>query len=175
MLQFLSLNALDKRLSLGLYCFVISIPLLALHLRILLLHTGADYRIRTWYDPVAAIIGLLLSLVGLTATFFHFSIKAGCVFSGLVIFGLLASHHYRVRVRQANEFLLLLVHSGFVKYIIAVETVKRTPRTTRIAPRLTEARWPRLKKSRSAVQRLTQKPLKRLSAVQKRSGSTSLK
>lgn len=103
-LQFLTLNALDKRLWLALYCFVISIPLLALHLRILLLHTGAEYRIRTWYDPVATIIGLPLSVVGLAATFFHFSVKAGCVFSGLVLFGLLVSHHYRVRIRRANEF-----------------------------------------------------------------------
>jgi hypothetical protein len=103
-LQLLTLSALDKRLLVALYCFVISIPLLALHLRILLLHANAEYRLRTWYDPLTTIISLPLSVAGVAAIFFHFSITAGCVFSGLAIFGLLASHHYRVRVRQANEF-----------------------------------------------------------------------
>ena len=48
-LQLLTINNLDKRLTAALYCFMISIPLLALNLRALLLHAGFERYVLTWY------------------------------------------------------------------------------------------------------------------------------
>jgi len=103
LLQLLTLSSLDKRLTVALYCFAISIPLLALHLRVLLLHAPFQRRVLTWYSPVAAILGLELSVIGLAAIIFHLSVRAGYTFAGFVIFGLIASHHYRRRIIELNS------------------------------------------------------------------------
>jgi len=102
-LQLLTLTSLDKRLTVALYCFAISIPLLALYLRVLLLHAPFDRLTLTWYAPVASILGLDLSVIGLAAVFFHLSVMAGYAFSGFVVFGYIASHHYRKRVIEINR------------------------------------------------------------------------
>jgi len=101
-LQFLTINSLDKRLTVALYCFMILIPLLALRLRAILLHAGLENYVLTWYLPVTTTLGILLSVAAMAAMFFHFSIRAGYVFCGLVVFGFLASHHYGSKLLKAN-------------------------------------------------------------------------
>jgi hypothetical protein len=58
--QLLTVPTLDKRLTVALYCFAISIPLLALFLRALLAEAACVYRIPVWYVPVSSILGVTI-------------------------------------------------------------------------------------------------------------------
>ena len=103
--QLLTLPILDKRLTVALYCFAISIPSLAMYLRSVIAQSTCPYNILVWHVPLGGILGLTISVVGLGAVFFHLGIVAGCLFSVFAILGFLASNRYRQIIKQVNESL----------------------------------------------------------------------
>lgn len=101
--QILTLPAIDKRLTLALYCFAVSIPLLTVFFRALLVEDACVYRDPVWYVPVFSILGTQIWFAGLAAVFFHFSYKIGFVFLTLAILGLWVSGRYRARLLRLNN------------------------------------------------------------------------
>ncbi len=84
-IQFISLPSLDGALKVSVYCFAVSLPLLTFSLLSLVGSTNKVHSDFMWYFWVAFILGPLGSLVGIAGLFFHFSWRAGLIFSALAI------------------------------------------------------------------------------------------
>src|ERR1700675_4379748 len=91
----LGLPSLGKSLTVSLYGFAISIPLLSFNILAFIAESGYAYYENIWYHPLSFFLGALASLVGIGGLFFHFSIKLGVLFSVLVTLELVAYAHYR--------------------------------------------------------------------------------
>lgn len=84
-IEMLSINTLNKRLFVSLFCFALSIPALAWIMMILLTESSEWPILHKNQFHVVLAAGSLLSLTGLAAIFFYFSILVGVVFSAACI------------------------------------------------------------------------------------------
>jgi hypothetical protein len=102
--QLLALPDLDKRLTVSLYCFAISIPLLAFFVLAMVAEAKYTHLSELWlYNAVPLVLGIPIWFVGLAAVFFHFSLVIGSIFSLLAILLLLASKRHRTLLKQINK------------------------------------------------------------------------
>jgi hypothetical protein len=86
-LAMLSVSNLDRALSVSLYCFGITIPLLAYFLEALVLGSLAGISEVPTFHIGILLIAVLLFIVGLNAVFWHFSKNAGIMFMFLTVVG----------------------------------------------------------------------------------------
>jgi hypothetical protein len=106
LIQFLQLKKLDASLTLGLYCFAIAIPVLAMGLFVI--HVQELYGLEEGHYPlfgdIVEMLGVLAAFAGIGAIFWHFHRLAGGVFVVVsVLAGLFALYHL-VRVRRISGY-----------------------------------------------------------------------
>jgi len=100
--QLISLRRLDRSLTLSLYCFAVSIPLLSMRLVNSLMFTYFEYDVSVWYNRISPLIGGFAALLGLNALFWHFSRIAGFLFGSLCIASLIAFGNYVYKLGKLN-------------------------------------------------------------------------
>ena len=71
---------LDVSLTVSVYCFAISIPILALRVMAKTRESQFEYLVKIWWVEGTLYVGLLASFVGFVAVFFHFSYIVGALF-----------------------------------------------------------------------------------------------
>jgi len=89
-------------LKISLYSFTIAIPILALYLLNLVAAAQFTYHELTWYNGLAFAGGVLSSLLGFAAMFWHFSRITGLLFTFLSIAGFPAVVHFHARLKAIN-------------------------------------------------------------------------
>lgn len=103
-IEMLGLVSLDRPLTVSLYCFATSIPVLVLNILLLMSEShGNRFSADTWYRAFAFIFGSLFSLIGTGALFYHFSMLAGSLFTFVSFVGLVMVFHYSAKLFDANE------------------------------------------------------------------------
>jgi hypothetical protein len=92
LIQFVSLPALTVQLTVALYCFTVSIPLLAFFVFSILVEKTRNCSLDIWYKQFALVSGMLGSLVGIGAILFHLSETAGAVFMVLCVIAIVLTN-----------------------------------------------------------------------------------
>jgi hypothetical protein len=101
--QLLTLSSLDKRLTVSLYCFATSIPLLSFFVQSKVAESWYTNSVSFWYTVLPLLIGATIWFVGLAAVFFHFSIIVGLIFSLLAILGVISVTRYQALLEEVNK------------------------------------------------------------------------
>lgn len=94
LVQFLQLPNLDVSLTIGLYCFAISIPFTATGIVLLTQRSIDPPEFVTLVFNVGGIVGLLASVLGMACLFWHFCPAVGIVFTIASISAYLSSVYY---------------------------------------------------------------------------------
>ena len=96
--QLASISNLSASLLTAIFCFSVSIPFLAATIFILAHESDSTDVFQTTYYSILGICGMLLSLGGIAALFFHFHYAAGGVFIiSSIVAMLLAEKHLEKR------------------------------------------------------------------------------
>jgi|SRR5882672_12517169 len=98
----LGFNQLDRPLTLALYCFAGSVPLLSMVLLSAVTTTRFPLHNFFWYHTLASAVGALAALIGVNSLFWHFSRKAGSLFLFMSIIGFIGYMHYFVSLKRFN-------------------------------------------------------------------------
>lgn len=102
-IQLLQVTALDVPLKVSLYCFAISIPMLALYLLIILSKPNYKLQSDMWADQIAVYTGGFCSVVGIAAIFWHFSVSIGITFIITSIFAYILIRIWVSRMNRINH------------------------------------------------------------------------
>jgi hypothetical protein len=102
-IQMLGMPSLDYWLTLSLYLFAVSIPLLSLCALTAARDSASAWRAEIWYNDWADIVGRSAAIVAGTLVFVHLSRKAAMLFIGLILLGILALTHYTGVSRRINK------------------------------------------------------------------------
>lgn len=101
--ELLSVNELDRMLRLALSSLAVAIPCLACTVYSLEsgLADGAEEVLMTWYLAIVAYSGLIASLIGIGAVFWHFDPMVGRIFVGASIVAIVAGSAYPGRLNES--------------------------------------------------------------------------
>lgn len=102
-LQLLGVSFLDSRLTLALYFFTVSLPLLAFFVFAVLIEKTRNCTLEAWYKFSALVLGMMGCLGGITLVIWHLSSNAGIVFVSLIGLGLVFINYHITRADQAEE------------------------------------------------------------------------
>jgi hypothetical protein len=80
-IQLIGLPALDNSLTFALYCFAVSLPLLAFFVFSILIEKTRNCSVDIWYKGVFLAIGVVSTIFGIVALIAHLSQTAALVFS----------------------------------------------------------------------------------------------
>jgi hypothetical protein len=89
LMEFVSLPDLTTQLTVALYCFTVSLPLLGFFIFTVLIEKTRNCSIAVWYKPLALVTGIITNLVGVAMILLHLSRMAATVFVVLCIIAII--------------------------------------------------------------------------------------
>lgn len=102
-IDLISETPLDLPLSIALYCFSISLPFLALLILFNQAISTREYAVFPVYVTISTIIGILGTVLGTIAEFWHISWIAGSLFTLCCLCGLVFFVLYRTALERVNK------------------------------------------------------------------------
>jgi hypothetical protein len=99
-IEMLGLSFLDTPLKISLYSFASAIQALATEMVNLVVMSRYKRELLTCYNTLAFLAGILASLFGIDMLFWHFSNKAGILFTILTVFGVI--NYFTITLRWSN-------------------------------------------------------------------------
>jgi len=101
-IQLLGQSLLDKPLIISLYCFAISIPMLAVYSLIILMKPKFKLHRDTWAEMTIVLLGSFGAIVGVGAIFSHFSQSIGISFIVASVVGMALVVVWRAKISEIN-------------------------------------------------------------------------